>query len=148
MEKSHKKAFNNDEKYKGLFVATPNDFSAEHAAKATLAIREPLLWNAEHPNLYALRVKLLINGKAQQENTYKIGIREIIYGGRNGTAANKVYVNGKEIKLRGVCRHDVSHRYGRSLTKEEIYNEILTYKKNNINFIRNPAASAEYRTIS
>ena len=135
-KKSHKKAFKNDEKYKGLFVATPNDFSADHAAKATLAIREPLLWDAEHPNLYALRVKLLINGKAQQENTYKIGIREITYGGRNGTAANKVYVNGKEIKLRGVCRHDVSHRYGRSLTKEEIYNEILTYKKNNINFIR------------
>ena len=75
---------------KDFFVTPKMFFPPEPAAKATLAIREPLLWGAEHPNLYALRVKLLINGKAQQENTYKIGIREITYGGRNGTAANKV----------------------------------------------------------
>lgn len=66
----------------------------------------------------------------------KFGFREITYGGKNKTDKNKIYVNGKEIKLRGVCRHDVSRLYGRSVTKEDIYNEIKTYKEHNINHIR------------
>ncbi|MGN1201945.1 MAG: glycoside hydrolase family 2 TIM barrel-domain containing protein, partial [Eubacterium sp.] len=76
------------------------------------------------------------NNNALQENSIKFGFREITYGGKNGTDKNKLYVNGKEIKLRGVCRHDVSRLYGRSVTKEDIYNEIKTYKEHNINHIR------------
>lgn len=95
------------------------------------------LWDAEHPNLYILKTVLCDkNGISLQENTMKFGFREITYGGKNNTDKNKVYVNGKEIKLRGVCRHDVSRLYGRSLTKEDIYNEIKTYKEHNVNHIR------------
>ncbi|MGN0534749.1 MAG: glycoside hydrolase family 2 protein, partial [Eubacterium sp.] len=95
------------------------------------------LWDAEHPNLYTLKTVLFDeNNNALQENSIKFGFREITYGGKNGTDKNKLYVNGKEIKLRGVCRHDVSRLYGRSVTKEDIYNEIKTYKEHNINHIR------------
>lgn len=95
------------------------------------------LWDAEHPNLYTLNTVLYDEkGNPLQENSIKFGFREIAYGGKNGTAKNKIYINGKEIKLRGVCRHDVSRLYGRSITKEDIYNEIKTYKEHNINHIR------------
>lgn len=95
------------------------------------------LWDAEHPNLYTLNTILYDeNGNALQENSIKFGFREITYGGKSGTDKNKIYVNGREIKLRGVCRHDVSRLYGRSITKEDIYNEIQTYKNHNINHIR------------
>lgn len=95
------------------------------------------LWDAEHPNLYTLKTVLCDeNNNALQENSTKFGFREITYGGKNDTEKNKIYVNGKEIKLRGVCRHDVSRLYGRSVTKEDIYNEIKTYKEHNINHIR------------
>lgn len=95
------------------------------------------LWDAEHPNLYTLTTALYDkNDNILQENSIKFGFREITYGGKNGTDKNKIYVNGKEIKLRGVCRHDVSRLYGRSITKEDIYNEIKTYKEHNINHIR------------
>lgn len=94
-------------------------------------------WDAEHPNLYVLKTTLFDEkNNFLQTNTVKFGFREITYGGKNGTDKNKIYVNGREIKLRGVCRHDVSARYGRSVTKEEIYNEIKTYKEHNINHIR------------
>ena len=94
-------------------------------------------WDAEHPNLYTLKTALYDeNNNVLQENAVQFGFREITYGGQNGTDKNKIYVNGKEIKLRGVCRHDVSRLYGRSLTKEEIYHEIKTYKEHNINHIR------------
>lgn len=95
------------------------------------------LWDAEHPNLYKL-ITVLCDKKDNvlQKNSIKFGFREITYGGKNGTDKNKIYINGKEIKLRGVCRHDVSRLYGRSITKEDIYNEIKTYKEHNINHIR------------
>lgn len=95
------------------------------------------LWDAEHPNLYTLKTVLCDeSNNALQENSIKFGFREITYGGKNGTDRNKIYVNSKEIKLRGVCRHDVSRLYGRSVIKEDIYNEIKTYKEHNINHIR------------
>ncbi|MGN0461222.1 MAG: glycoside hydrolase family 2 protein, partial [Ruminococcus sp.] len=95
------------------------------------------LWDAEHPNLYTLNTVLCDeNNNEIQKNTIKFGFREITYGGKKDTDNNKIYVNGKEIKLRGVCRHDVSRLYGRSVTKENIFNEIKTYKEHNINHIR------------
>lgn len=142
-KKRYRKSNENDEKYKKFYITPSYDFFANHSAEITLHIDNPKLWDAEHPNLYTLRIKLIADGEAQQENVYKIGFREITYGGKNGTPKNKVYINGREIKLRGVCRHDVSYLYGRSVTKEDIYNEILTYKKNNINFIRTSHYPAE-----
>lgn len=103
----------------------------------SLEVEGAKLWDAEHPNLYVLHTVLYDeNHVLLQENTTKFGFREITYGGKNGTDKNRIYVNGKEIKLRGVCRHDVSRIYGRSLTKEDIYCEIETYKAHNINHIR------------
>lgn len=134
--KTHKKAYQNDEKYKYLYVPYSCDHFTNYAGALAVCVNAPKLWDAEHPNLYTLKIRLMENGVQTQENTYRIGIREITYGGKNGAPKNKVYINGSEIKLRGVCRHDVSHLYGRSLTEEDIYNEILTYKKHNINFIR------------
>ena len=106
------------------------------AQKLTMAVTDPEKWDAEHPNLYTLRTTLEVDGKTVQVNEEKIGFREIQYGGMDGTDGNKVYVNGREVKLRGTCRHDVSDDLGRSMTREEAYAEAEAYKNANINFIR------------
>lgn len=104
--------------------------------KITIPVSSPKQWDAEHPNLYTLRTTLTVDGRIVQINEERVGFREIHYGGREGTDANKVYVNGKEVKLRGTCRHDVSDDLGRSMTREESYAEIRAYKNANINHIR------------
>lgn len=106
------------------------------AKKLTLPVTAPKQWDAEHPNLYTLRTTLMVDGEAVQVNEEKVGFREIHYGGADGTDTNKVYVNGKEVKLRGTCRHDVSDDLGRSMTRDESYAEITAYKNANINHIR------------
>ena len=106
------------------------------AKKLTLPVQAPKQWDAEHPNLYTLRSTLTVDGKTVQVNEEKVGFREIQYSGKDGTDKNKVYVNGKEVKLRGTCRHDVSYDLGRSMTREQSYAEIEAYKKANINHIR------------
>ncbi|MBC8547562.1 FIVAR domain-containing protein [Clostridiaceae bacterium NSJ-31] len=106
------------------------------AKKVTIPVAAPKQWDAEHPNLYTLRTTLLVDGEEVQVNEERFGFREIHYGGRDGTDVNRVYVNGKEVKLRGTCRHDVSYDLGRSITRENAYAEIAAYKKANINHIR------------
>lgn len=133
------KSYQNDCKYSSLFLDTfhnPPPDCEVYCFRLSISVDNPLLWDSEHPNLYTLKTVLVVNGKTVQENRCNFGFREITYGGKNATAKNKIYVNGSEIKLRGVCRHDVSQYYGRSLTKEDIYQEILTYKQHNINHIR------------
>ena len=102
----------------------------------TIRVTAPQKWDAEHPYLYTLKTTVVVGGVDIQTSTQKVGFREITYGGAKGTDSNKVYINGKEIKLRGVCRHDVSYDLGRSTTKEQDYQEIKDYKYANINFIR------------
>lgn len=106
------------------------------AKKLTLPVAKPRQWDAEHPNLYTLRTTLFTGDEKIQVNEEKVGFREIYYGGMEGSDKNKVYVNGKEVKLRGTCRHDVSDDLGRSMTREESYAEAKAYKKANINHIR------------
>lgn len=124
----------------GKQVVSTGDISfqqREEAAKQLIMhIEAPKKWDAEHPNLYTLRMTLSAEGKKVQVNEEKIGFREIQYGGKDGTDGNKVYVNGHEVKLRGTCRHDVSDNLGRSMTREEAYAEATAYKNANINFIR------------
>lgn len=107
-----------------------------YALTTKMPVPDPLFWDAEHPHLYTLVLTLEKDGKLIQKNEIKTGLRLLDFGGSNGSDRNRLYVNGKEIKLRGVCRHDVSYRYGRSMSKEEELREILAYKRNNINFIR------------
>lgn len=104
--------------------------------KIECEVENPQLWTAEHPYLYLLKISLWDHDILLQENLHNIGFRQIYYGGMANTDKNKIYVNGNEIKLRGVCRHDISYQYGRSITKEEIRQEIFAYKKNNINHVR------------
>ncbi|WP_343253364.1 glycoside hydrolase family 2 TIM barrel-domain containing protein [Ligaoa zhengdingensis] len=104
--------------------------------KITIPVAAPKLWDAEHPNLYTLTATLEVDGQEIQTNSQKVGFREITFGGADGTNKNMVYVNGKQVKLRGTCRHDVSYDLGRSTTPKQSWYEVATFKEMNINFIR------------
>lgn len=136
---SHPESHANDERNSARFIPSfCNEYDSMelYSLQTSLPVTHPVLWDAEHPYLYTLSVSLLKNGKPLQRNDIQTGLRILGYGGMDGGDSNKLYVNGKEIKLRGVCHHDVSYRYGRSMSEEEELHEILTYKRCNINFIR------------
>lgn len=90
----------------------------------------PLLWNCEQPNRYTLRIDLLQNGKVLETVEKKFGFRQVEVKG------NELYVNGKPVKLHGVCRHEMHPLTGRSVSREWELKDILTYKAGNCNFIR------------
>jgi hypothetical protein len=91
---------------------------------------EPEKWDAEHPNLYRLRVALLERGTISWSQDYPLGFREIEVEG------NRFLVNGRQVKLRGACRHDIHPLLGRVSTADYELKDVLLAKEANINFIR------------
>ena len=94
-------------------------------------ITSPELWSAEKPTLYTVVLSLKdADGNVVEARSAKIGFREI------ETKNGQLYVNGKSIKLYGVNRHDHDHKRGKSVTREDMENDVLLMKRFNFNAVR------------
>lgn len=102
----------------------------EKEIRISLPVISPDLWDPEHPHLYPVYVVLEKDGRVLQKIRQQIGLREVTVAG------NRVFVNGKAIKLRGVNRHEVHPTRGRSLTMEEWLTDARLFKEANVNYIR------------
>jgi hypothetical protein len=93
-------------------------------------IKNPLKWDAEHPNLYTLNVLVKQKGKQISEFSLNAGFREVKIVG------NRLLVNGRPVKLRGANRHDVHPVLGRTSTANMDSLDALLFKEANMNFVR------------
>jgi beta-galactosidase len=94
-------------------------------------ITGPELWSAENPTLYTVVLSLKdADGNVVEARSAKIGFREV------ETKNGQLYVNGKSIKLYGVNRHDHDHLGGKSVTHEDMENDVLLMKRFNFNAVR------------
>jgi hypothetical protein len=118
----------------GNSVAITPDAAALSAevSEMTLAIpvAAPTKWDAEHPNLYTLTATLSVGGVAVERLSKRFGFKDIQVRG------NQLFVNGNEVKLRGVCRHDVYPKTGRAITHELVLKDVAEFKAANVNFVR------------
>ena len=105
-------------------------------------VEHPKLWSAEHPELYTLTVELFDeSGNCVEYISQNIGFRR--FEMKDGIMT----LNGKRIVFKGVNRHEFSSKTGRAVSKEEVLQDIITMKQNNINAIRTshyPDASGIY----
>lgn len=65
-----------------------------------IAVANPQLWTIEDPVLYTVDSKVLDAGKLLDEATTPLGIRQFKF-----EAATGFWLNGKNMKLKGVCLH-------------------------------------------
>ncbi|MBU3142788.1 beta-galactosidase subunit alpha [Clostridium sp. CF012] len=93
-------------------------------------VETPLKWSAEDPNLYTLLISLKEKGNVKQVIPQRIGFRKIEVKGET------FLVNGVDIKIKGVNRHDFNPVNGRVVSLEEIEADIKLMKQHNINAIR------------
>ena len=94
-------------------------------------INHPKLWSAEKPNLYPFSVELADEkGNVIEHFDYHLGVKRV-------ECVGEVFkINGQNVKLRGVNRHDhhpVTGRYVDDATYEQ---DIRLMKQANINFLR------------
>ena len=92
----------------------------------------PRLWSAEKPWLYPITVQLF-NGKDMEKDEkfeYHFGVKRVECEGE------VLKMNGKNVKLRGVNRHDHHPVTGRYVDDATYEKDIRLMKQANINFLR------------
>ena len=93
--------------------------------EVTFCIHNPLLWNAETPYLY--RLVLCTDGEIICQD---VGIRTI-------TIRDSVlYLNGVNIKFKGVNRHDSDPKLGYAVDKASLLRDLTLMKQHNFNAVR------------
>lgn len=65
-----------------------------------LTVPDPQRWSCDSPSLYQVRSELQIGGQAVDRVVTRFGIREIAWETDTG-----FWLNGENVKLRGVCEH-------------------------------------------
>ena len=96
-----------------------------------LPLEHPRLWSAEKPNLYPFSIELQdMKGAAIEHFDYHLGVKKVEIVG-------EVFkINGKNVKLRGVNRHDHHPRTGRYVDDATYELDIRLMKQANVNFLR------------
>ncbi|WP_297086581.1 glycoside hydrolase family 2 TIM barrel-domain containing protein [uncultured Draconibacterium sp.] len=89
-------------------------------------------WNAENPYLYTLVFNLKDkNGNSLEARSVKVGFRDVRFSDKQ-----QLLINGEPVKLIGVNRHDHSPTGGKTVTREEMEQDVFILKQNNFNTIR------------
>ncbi len=111
-------------------------------ADLNFAISNPHLWSVDNPGLYNLVVTVSAGGKPADELNYKVGIRDIKFDADKG-----FFLNGKNMKLKGVCLHDDAGVLGVAVPKDVWRRRLIILKEGGCNSIRlshNPHADYLY----
>jgi len=94
-------------------------------------LKNPRLWSAEKPNLYPFSVELQDKKRQVTEHfDYHLGVKRVECVGE------VLKINGKNVKLRGVNRHDHHPLTGRYVDDATYEQDIRLMKQANINFLR------------
>jgi len=116
---------------------------ADATARLTLPIKQPALWSVNHPNLYRLRTTLAVAGQPVDEVTEEVGVRSIRFDANQG-----FFLNGENMKLKGLCIHDDAGALGVAVPPEVWERRLKTLKAGGCNSLRmshNPHADYLYR---
>ncbi|MEW5978459.1 MAG: glycoside hydrolase family 2 TIM barrel-domain containing protein [Acidobacteriota bacterium] len=98
--------------------------------RVSIPVKSPLHWEAEHPELYDLRIRLLDRNQEVEQVQKRVGFREVRIRG------TQFLVNGVPIKLKGTCHHDSHPLMGRAVTEELTRQDLKLMKEANLEAIR------------
>lgn len=108
-----------------------SQYTSNNTINQQIFIDFPQLWDIKQPNLYKAITKLYKNGKLEDQTETTFGIRSIEVKPNDG-----FYLNGKKIKLKGVCLHHDLGALGSAVNEAAIRRQILLMQDMGANAIR------------
>ena len=93
--------------------------------RCEIPVQNPALWSAEVPNLYEL---VLFHGN--EVVVQRIGFRKVEIVGP------AIQINGKQVKFKGVNRHDSHPESGHTVSVAHMRQDLLIMKRHNVNAVR------------
>ncbi|WP_316767344.1 sugar-binding domain-containing protein [Pedobacter frigiditerrae] len=103
-----------------------------------LSIKNPILWSVAHPKQYKLVTEILQNGKVIDSKTTLFGVRSFNFDAKTGFS-----LNGKSMKIQGVCLHHDLGALGAAVNTRAMERQLEIMKEMGVNAIRtahNPPA--------
>lgn len=95
------------------------------------SIKNPALWSPDFPNLYELEMDFMSECGLCDRIIEQVGFREFI------TSGTRFLINGRDIFLKGVARHEMwGEHQGFTLTKEQIERDMQLIKQMGGNYVR------------
>ena len=115
------------------------DGTATLAATAQqLSFSNPQLWSVDRPYIYKVTTEVIVGGQVVATDTVNTGVRTFHFDPKTGFS-----LNGKAMKLNGVCQHHDLGCLGAALNEDALYRQLRTLKEMGCNAIRcthNPPA--------
>src|SRR5690606_35302259 len=105
--------------------------NGEAETEFSMAVPNPQLWSPDEPNLYSLNVSLYQKGKKIDEYQTSVGFRNLKFDPDEG-----FYLNGKNMKLKGVCIHHDAGALGAAVPREVWERRLQKMKDAGCNAIR------------
>ena len=130
----------NDKDGQSIASAMGNSVSTEN--RSTIHLTNPHLWDINDPYLYSLHAQLTKDGTVIDSATVRIGIRSLQFDANKGFA-----LNGRWMKVKGVCLHHDAGVLGSAVPKDVWHRRLLALKDIGANAIRmshNPQAPDLY----
>ena len=100
-------------------------------AEFTVSVAQPDLWHVEQPNLYTALITLKKGKQVEEVLRQDVGFRKFSWD-----EFGNMYLNGARYMIRGVNAHDTSQHTGRTLSYEEMVQDVTTMRALNINSLR------------
>lgn len=104
----------------------------------SLCIRDPQLWDITSPELYICKAELIKNGEVIDTKSADFGFRRIEF-----TSDKGFFLNGRHVKLHGVCEHHDLGALGSAVNRSAIRRKLVNLRNMGVNAIRtshNPPA--------
>lgn len=95
-----------------------------------IALKKPLLWHVNHPQLYTCELTLTVNGQ-KLHATERFGFRHFEFKEKG-----PFFLNGERLLLQGTHRHEDHAGVAAALTEEMMRTEMKQIKAMGANFIR------------
>jgi len=112
-------------------VSSETASGAVTVLESAIKVDSPNLWSAEKPYLYTLTAELLdVEGNTTEVLYQQYGFRKI------EVVEHKVYINGRKTMFKGANRHEMHPQCGRSVPTDCMIQDVLMYKRFNLNTIR------------
>ncbi len=96
-----------------------------------LLVKDPLLWDLDHPLKYTLTVNVSSGGRLLDTYTTTFGIRTIRWDKQTG-----FWLNSKNVKLQGVCEHKAGGPMGAGVPDAFLHWKLQLLKDMGVNAIR------------
>jgi hypothetical protein len=107
-----------------------------------MKVKNPLLWSLEDPYLYHLKTKILKGKELLDQSELSVGFRILRFDANQG-----FFLNGKSLKVKGVCLHHDAGSLGSAVPREVWEYRLKNLKSLGCNAIRtshNPQAPVLY----